>query len=134
MLQFIFEVSDYQTSGNMSVHVTIMTYYQAETLRLKKRLWHHKVSLTLLKRMLHCIFSVSFNQNAVTCHLFVCQLRDLQNIMFPSFYLTMVLTPTCKIKHSFLGFHLKTRGTVCHVLAILNPNFWLCSYTICGGC
>ena len=82
MLQFIFEVSDYQTSGNMSVHVTIMTYYQAETLRLKKRLWYHKVSLTLLKRLLHCIFSVSTNQNAVT---------------------------------------LKTRGTVCHVLAILSP-------------
>ena len=30
MLQFIFEVSDYQTSGNMSVHVTMMTYYQAD--------------------------------------------------------------------------------------------------------
>ena len=38
MLQFIFEVSDYQTCGNMSVHVTLMTYYQAETIELKKRL------------------------------------------------------------------------------------------------
>ena len=37
MLQFIFVVSDYQTSGNMSVHVTIMTYYQAETIKSKKK-------------------------------------------------------------------------------------------------
>ena len=66
------------------------------------------------------LFSVP-NQNDVTGHLFVCRLRDLQNIEFFTFYLTMVLTPTRKIKHSFPGFPSKTRGTVCHVLAIFVP-------------
>ena len=123
MLQFIFVVSDYQTSGNMSVHVTIMTYYQAETIKSKKRLWNEKVSLVHLKRPLHCIFSLFANQMAVTFYLFVCQLWDLQNMNAWSFYLTMVLTQTCKINHSPLGLHLKTRGTVCHVLAIFGPYF-----------
>ena len=118
LLQFIFPVSDYQTCGNMSVHVTVMTYYQADTIKWKKRLPYGKVSLTILKRPLHRIFSVFPNQNDVTGHLFVCRLRDLQNIALFTFYLTMVLTPTRKIKHIFPGFPSKTRGTACHVLAI----------------
>ena len=59
MLQFIFEVSDYQTSGNMSVHVTIMTYYQAETLRLKKKtLTSQSIFDTFEKAVTLYLFSV----------------------------------------------------------------------------